>query len=325
MMLRLHRFFIACLLTGGLVVWLPGHGFAQSPAVGVAEAEALRLTYLGTAGWIIDDGETVILVDPYLTRFKRGAPATWDPADTRDPVAPTDTIAPDRALIDSIIERADYIVVHHTHPDHVHDVPYIAAKTGAAVIGTASAINLLRAYGVPDEQLYAVRGGEDYDFGEVTIRVVPSLHSPLGEKHYYDDRVIADDVTRPVRVEQLVEGRSLTYLLRIGGHEILTMGSMNFIEREMEGLRPDIALVGAAPSHLQITDYTGRLLRALGHPQLVIPTHWDRFSVPYSASQAQRVEDWVMPFLEEVKAASPDAQTIVPQHLVAIVMDKGSR
>ncbi len=30
--------------------------------------------------------------------------------------------------------------------------------------------------------------------------------------------------------------------IQFGGHEILIMGSMNFIEREMDGLRPDIAL-----------------------------------------------------------------------------------
>ena len=58
------------------------------------------------------------------------------------------------------------------------------------------------------------------------------------------------------------------YLLRIGGQQILIMGSMNYIEREMEGLRPTVALVGANPFRQEIHDYTGRLLRALGNPPL---------------------------------------------------------
>jgi hypothetical protein len=45
------------------------------------------------------------------------------------------------------------------------------------------------------------------------------------------------------------------------------MGSMNCIEREMEGLRPDIDLVGANSQRREIYDYAGRLMRALGHPR----------------------------------------------------------
>jgi len=45
------------------------------------------------------------------------------------------------------------------------DVPYIALKTGATVIGTESTANLMAAYGVPEEQIITMKGGEDYDFG----------------------------------------------------------------------------------------------------------------------------------------------------------------
>jgi hypothetical protein len=34
------------------------------------------------------------------------------------------------------------------------------------------------------------------------------------------------------------EGGTLSYLLRIGGHEIFIMGSMNYVERDLTGLRP---------------------------------------------------------------------------------------
>lgn len=37
----------------------------------------------------------------------------------------------------------------------------------------------------------------------------------------------------------------------------------------MEGLEPDVVLVGAASSRKEIYDYTGRLLRALHFPPLV--------------------------------------------------------
>ena len=55
----------------------------------------------------------------------------------------------DRKVIDAHISKADYILVTHTHLDHVLDMPYIARKTGAQVIGTESASNFARDNGCP--------------------------------------------------------------------------------------------------------------------------------------------------------------------------------
>ena len=125
------------------------------------------------------------------------------------------------------------------------------------------------------------------------------------------------DIRPPFRFGDLVEGGSLIFVLRFGGYEILTMGSMNYIEREMEGLRPDVVLVGAGFSRAEIYDYSGRLMRALGWPSLVIPTHWDNFSLPYDASQDAAIKAKVEPFLDEMKVASPKTRVIVPKGLRA--------
>ncbi len=320
--MRLSPWFLSSFLA--LAVIIGGGVHYESEGTGVlassSETDSLTLRYFGAAGWelsAVPEGSAdpvVVLVDPYLTRAKLGNPRGWDPNDTRPSYTRTDTLFSDTDVIDALIDRADFILVHHAHPDHVLDVPYIAHKTGAVVIGHETTINIMRAYGVPRSQLITVRGGEDYDFGDVSIRVIPSLHSPLGDKRYYQADVVEEGATRPLRINQLVEGGSLMFLVRIGGHQILTMGSMNFIEREIEGLRPDIALVGAAPSHLEIYDYTPRLLRLLGFPRVVIPTHADNFQVPYGSEFAVRTK-WIEAFAEEVRAAAPDTRLIIPQHL----------
>ena len=285
--------------------------------------DTLTMRYLGAAGWEISaprEGSAdpvVVLVDPYLTRANYSGQPSADPGDTRPIYSRNDTLFSNVAAIDEIIERADYILVQHSHPDHVMDVPYLALKTGAVVIGHESTINIMRAYGIPAQQLITVRGGEDYDFGDVSIRAIPSLHSPLNDKRYYQSAVVERGATRPLRINQLVEGGSLMFLIRIGGHEVMTMGSMNYIEREVEGLRPDIALVGAAPSHLEIYQYTPKLMAALGYPSVVIPTHADNFRVPYGAATAYR-EEWVSSFADEIRAAAPDARVIIPRHLEPI-------
>jgi len=314
-MLRYFPHFIFLLLVGGL---LPPFASAQGE---------LRLSYLGTAGWEITDGKTVILVDPYLSRLKLPTPNDAVLSDDPRPLFGWDSIgASDQAVIDVHIKRADFILITHTHWDHVLDLPYIARKTGAIVIGTESTINFARASGVPSNQFLAVRGGDDLEFGVFSVRVIPSLHGILRRAPNMPSNpgppppeVFPPDAKPPFHWRDYVQGGTLAYLIRLNGVEVLAFGSMNYIEREVEGLRPDVALIGAMPERQEIYQYTARLLRALGDPPLVLPTHWDRFNVPYSTSQQPAIER-LQSFLAEVKAASPSTQVIVPDYFQPIVV-----
>lgn len=292
------------------------HANGQSPQSGAP----LELRYLGAAGWEITDGNVVVLIDPYISRLKYGGGG--HPDDDRPDFARDDIAQSDTELIDSLITRADFILVHHGHFDHLGDVPYIAAKTGAKVIGTETTITILRAYGIPEEQLYAVGGGEDYQFEGFSVRVVPSIHSALGEKHYFDSRRYDGDseLEAPLRIDQFIEGGSLMFLARFDRHDVLTMGSMNFVERELEGLRPDILLAGINGSRLGLYNYDERLLNVTGKPPIIIPTHWDNFRLPYGFSQEANVTRNLVPFIETVATISPGARVIPPTHLETIVI-----
>lgn len=290
----------------------PANGAQASGALRSGE---LRLTYLGNAGWEITDGRKVVLVDPFVTQFRRWAPGGAD-------VAPDGLYIPDTALINQHVPRADYILITHGHSDHALDAGVISRRTGAVIIGHQTAANLARAYDVPDTSLITVIGGEDYEFGDFSLRVIPSIHSALDHKQYFNNgRGISGNAPKglraPLRRKDFVEGGSLAYLLRMGGHEVLIMGSMNFIEREMEGLRPDVALVGANSQRLEIHDFTGRLLRALGYPALVIPSHADGYGDPKPSAAALADRRF---FQQEVAAASPASRFISPKWFEPIVL-----
>ena len=83
-------------------------------------------------------------------------------------------------------------------------------------------------------------------------------------------------------------------------------------------------LVAAAQPRLEIHDYTGRLLRALGRPRVVIATHWDDQGLPFGAPQD---EAWARTrsFVAEVNAVAPRSRVVVPRHFETIVVEPSGR
>jgi L-ascorbate metabolism protein UlaG (beta-lactamase superfamily) len=283
-----------------------------------ARARGLELTHFGAAGWRITDGRTVVLLDPYLSRLRfRGRPygppeAPAVPGDRRPVVGMDEVPVPDTAALDRHLPAADLILLSHSHFNHCMDMPHLARRTGATVVGTESTANVARIGGVGEAQLVTVRGGEDYDFGAASVRVVPSLHSALSGKRYFQSGVIARR-NRPLRLGEYLEGGTLAYLVRLGGRTVLAFGSMNYVEREVEGLRPDVVLVAAARPRREIHDYTGRLLRALGRPPVVVATHWDDQGLPFGAPQDAALGE-ARTFVREVRAVAPRSRVLLPAH-----------
>ena len=286
-----------------------------------AQTNPIKLKYFGTAGWEITDGKIKVLIDPYLSRVKLGTGPSVSPEDDRATVMREDVYVSDTLLIDSLISDADFILVHHSHFDHLADVPYIARKTGAKVIGTETTCNILRAYGISDDQLYPVKGGEDYQFDNFAVRVIPSIHSALNNKHYIDSRTYTEVPKAPLKVSEFIEGGSLMFLARFAKHHVLTMGSMNFIERELQGIECDILLAGVNRSQLGLYKYNERLLTVTNYPKIIIPTHWDNFRLPYRFSQKEIAADKLFPFRDDVKRLSPQTKVIIPEHLGTITIE----
>ncbi len=295
--------------------------FFLNTSIANAQNEPIQLKYLGTAGWQINDGKISVLIDPYISRVKLGNGPGISPDDNRQTVKRSDYFVSDTVSIDSLVQKTDFILVHHSHFDHLSDVPYIAKKTGAKVIGTETTCNILRAYGIPDEQLYPVKGGEDYQFENFAVKVIPSIHSALNDKHYLDSRTYTEVPEAPLRVSEFIEGGSLMFLARFAKHEVLTMGSMNFVERELVGLKPDILLAGVNRSQLGLYKYNERLLAVTNNPKWIIPTHWDNFRLPYGFSQQDAVEQKLLPFVEDVIKLSPKTKVLIPKHLGTLTID----
>jgi L-ascorbate metabolism protein UlaG (beta-lactamase superfamily) len=267
---------------------------ATATAAAAPQGPPIAMTYLGVAGWQIEAADKVVLVDPYLSR----------PA---DPAAP---LIPDAAAIAAHTPaRADLVLVGHSHYDHLLDAPTVALRTGAQLLGSVSTARVGRASGVADDHLITVRGGEDFAMDGYSVRAIPSLHAAIGDKHIFGDEIGAEPKL-PMPAAQYREGGTFAYLVRLAGREILVFGTANFIEREVAGLRPAIAII-APGLREHVHDYTCRLLRALGEPPIVLATHFDDWTgppvdEPLSAGLAK--------FADEVRRCAPRTRLIIPRH-----------
>ena len=76
------------------------------------------------------------------------------------------------------VDACDWIVIGHSHFDHVWGAERIVANTDARVIASYETVRILEHAGVPIDRMVCVAGGERVDLGSgVFVRVYPSLHS----------------------------------------------------------------------------------------------------------------------------------------------------
>jgi L-ascorbate metabolism protein UlaG (beta-lactamase superfamily) len=272
----------------------------------------LTVRWLGTNAWEITCAETTVLVDPYVSRTYTGAtkPGEFNP-DT--------PITIDESAVDEHIGAADSILITHAHFDHIADVPYVAEKTGATVLGTETHLNLLRAMGTPAEQLSQVSGGELYQFEGYTVEVFRSSHGVTG-KHkslLFPGTRPGETPERPEVIKDLVEGGSLAYLVTFGEVSLYFNAVPSFHEREIEGIRPTVLFMqGPNPNY---PGYEERLFAAVGSPAYVIPTHWDDYEEPLTEPAVDLFGGAALG--ETVAEYSPDSQFVLLDHLESFTIE----
>ncbi len=115
------------------------------------------LDWYGCATFRLTIGDLIVFLDAYIDRVP-GAAGTGLRADD--------------------VDRADWIVVGHSHFDHLWGAERIARRTGAVVVGSYETVRILDELGVPESQLMPVSGGERVRLSDdVVVGVFPSLHS----------------------------------------------------------------------------------------------------------------------------------------------------
>jgi L-ascorbate metabolism protein UlaG (beta-lactamase superfamily) len=114
----------------------------------------MDIRFLGHAAFTLSDGDTTVLIDPFLT----GNPVAAASAEEMNPAA---------------------ILLTHGHADHYGDTPDIAKRTGAPVLAITEIADELSGDGV--EAINCNLGGtHEFEWG--SARLVPALHTSTTPK-----------------------------------------------------------------------------------------------------------------------------------------------
>lgn len=236
----------------------------------------VKVTFFGVSTLLFDDGKTQLLIDGFFSR-----PSLWHTL--------TSKIESDTSLIDHLVttykmDRVKGIFVTHSHYDHAFDVAYTTKRTGANLYGSLSTLNIGRGGGVPEEQLKLFHPYETIQFGEFTVQVIPSKHSP--NNALKDDGVVIDKpLHQPADMKAYSEGGSFDFYIHHSGHTMYVKPSPNYIEGILDTLKADVVFLGIATITNQDSVWQQKFYeQTVGKlkPGILIPLHWDNFLKPVS-------------------------------------------
>ena len=156
---------------------------------------ATRLDWYGCATFSLRTAGLTIFLDAYIDR-PAGAQGT--------------------GLTASDITEADYILVGHSHFDHLWGAERIMANTEATLIASYESVRVMEQAGVPLERMICVAGGEKIELSEnVTVSVYPSQHSCVWSHAQMDesDVVCLGDMGVTWQEQQTRMTKLMTYLM----------------------------------------------------------------------------------------------------------------
>jgi L-ascorbate metabolism protein UlaG (beta-lactamase superfamily) len=156
-------------------------------------AEDITLAWFGVSTFRLTIGDTVVFLDAYLDRV---------------------STAPDVGLRSADVDRCDFVLVGHSHFDHLWGAETIALATGAQIIGSYETVRVMKDAGVPREQLLPVAGGEPVRLtDDVMVDVYPSQHSCIWAKA---GRHAGDECTGELGIALQDRGRGRVGMLGTG-------------------------------------------------------------------------------------------------------------
>jgi len=257
--------------------------------------------------------------------------------------------APGTGLTADDVDECDWIVVGHSHFDHLWGAERIIARTGATMIGSYESVRLMEEAGIASDRLIPVAGGETVRLSDdVTVTVLPSQHSCVwshagmvqsGEVCLGDLGVtwqeqqarfaelgahfatLGADTMEHLRASRpghsgRGDGGALLYLFETPEGSLLYQDTSGHWSGILGAVRPDVAILAAAGrGNIDGEPIQGSLADFVGgqvaavRPRRLLLSHHDDWLPGFS------VPTDMAPLRAVVKAAAPDTELLEPGYL----------
>ncbi|WP_309384135.1 MBL fold metallo-hydrolase [Cerasicoccus frondis] len=232
--------------------------------------DPLKIRFLGTASFIIQNKKRSIVLDPFVSR--PSFPRLLFPLNCN------------AKFIADKFPQANDILIGHSHYDHLMDAPHLCSiRSGSRIIGGRSTALIAEALGVSRDSIIEVTGHETIECGCAQVRPIPSKHAPvIGNKIFFDGYVTKKP-TPPLFIWDYKTGEVFDWHIKIDGKQIVHIGSSDFIEEEIEKIETtpiDVVCLCAANWRHRKEEYIRMVIDKL-QPKYILPCHWDNIFKPW--------------------------------------------
>jgi len=279
----------------------------------------VRVRWLGVAGFTLSSGETTLAHDPFLSR----------PGQLRTLFR---SYVPDEMVLGRFVgagspapelAHSSVYLVGHSHYDHLGDVPWLAARSGGRVVGSATTAAIAQGYGLAEDRVLIAGPGEIIGAGDFEVRVFASEHAMVFFGRVPLEGELTVPPEAPIHVNSFVLGDARGYLVteRSSGLRIVLLSSAGrnvaALEELGRAVRPVDLLLPATLG--RDAEYARDLVRTL-QPRLVVPHHFDDFFVPIDDPDAATPQDEASraAFEQELRAAAAAEGLTVDVRLPAL-------
>lgn len=204
---------------------------------------------------------------------------------------------PNHPITADQVEKVDYILISHTHFDHITQVDRFYEQYRSKILASpVTTMKLLEEMDLSGQCMYPMDHGETLDFGDVAITRLSGHHTIPGraDRHLVRESVISESLHKAFDMNAAYERLmpsgywdfSNFYIETADNTRILVWGGgADPVDiQRARAFRPDILLM-QIPSNKP--DAIARFVKAVGAP-IVIPHHQDSYLATKDVAQMMR-------------------------------------
>lgn len=275
----------------------------------------ISFNWLGTTNLALNDGDTTILFDPFVTRA-----GILNLLFSKE-------IDSDPRLAQRWIKKADIgeisaIFISHSHWDHLLDLAAFMRAGRPLVYGTQSTKNFALGNKIGKDRIKAAPISVSAVHGSFSVSARKTKHAP----HIFGLNFIEGKIKKPLALPatmwEMKEGASLTFHIKHPLTNILFHPSaIRAPGADYTKLKAEVLFLGIA-NRESVQAQIKHIIRPSG-AKIVVPVHHDNLFTPLEEevkpSFFAKLEEWE----KDMKELAPDVKVIIPKIAEWTVINSG--